>query len=238
MTPPLLDINGLHAGYGAVRVLHGLSLNVAPKSITALLGSNGAGKTTLMRAICGLIPTEAGDIRYDGRRMNDMSADRRVAQGISLVPEGRMIFPEFTVEENLRVGAVGPRVRADVPRLMDRMFGLFPRLAERRRQLGHTLSGGEQQMLAIARGLMAEPRLLLLDEPSLGLAPLVVSQVFDAIERIRKDGLTVMVVEQNVRRTLSIADFAYVIEHGALAMSGPAKDVADNDGVKRAYLGL
>jgi branched-chain amino acid transport system ATP-binding protein len=238
MAPPLLEVDSVRAGYGAVRVLEGLSLSVARQSITALVGSNGAGKTTLMRVLCGLLPIQAGRLVYDGVSIDALRPNARVELGISLVPEGRMIFPELSVEENLRAGALTPRARPRARQSLERMYALFPRLADRRRQVGQTLSGGEQQMLAIARALMAEPRLLLLDEPSLGLAPQVVSQVFDTIERIRNDGVTVLIVEQNVRRTLAVADYAYVIEHGALALAGEAASVAADPEVRRAYLGL
>jgi branched-chain amino acid transport system ATP-binding protein len=234
----LLELEEVRAGYGPVQVLHGVSLRVPNRSITALLGSNGAGKTTAMRSIAGLVEITAGSIRFAGQPVERLASNRRVERGISLVPEGRLIFPEFTVAENLRIGACVPRVRGRADTLAQRMYDLFPRLRERRTQLGRTLSGGEQQMLAIARALMAEPRLLLLDEPSLGLAPQVVAHVFEVVRRIQQDGVTVLIVEQNAQQVLEFADYAYVLENGTLALEGPARLLAQDERVKRAYLGL
>ncbi len=232
----LLETRGLSAGYGEIRVLRGVSLEVAEGGITALVGSQGAGKTTLMRTVSGLQRPEGGQVLFDGRDIGALPAGRRVAMGISLVPEGRLIFPEFTVEQNLRVGAFSARRNAD--RNLERMFETFPRLRERRTQRGETLSGGEQQMLALARGLMSEPRLLLLDEPSLGLAPAVALLLFDAVERLRESGMTVLIVEQDIRSTLEIADHAYVMENGRIVMTGRASDLLADDSVRRAYLGM
>jgi branched-chain amino acid transport system ATP-binding protein len=234
----LLELDAVRAGYGAVRVLHGVTLRVPERRITALLGSNGAGKTTAMRSIAGLLEITGGSIRFAGIPVEGWPSNRRVEHGISLVPEGRLIFPEFTVNENLRVGAYVARVRQRADALVHRMYELFPRLAERRDQPGRTLSGGEQQMLAIARALMSEPRLLLLDEPSLGLAPQVVTHLFEAIRRIQQDGVTVLIVEQNARQVLELADYGYVLENGTLALEGPASQLASDGRVKRAYLGL
>ena len=238
MTKPLLEVRGVSAGYGQVQVLKDLSLTVEEGSITALLGANGAGKTTLMRVISGLIPTVSGELVFDGRNISRLASNGRVDLGISLVPEGRLIFPEFSVEENLKVGAFLARVRGRQAALSRQMMELFPRLRERQRQAGQTLSGGEQQMLAIARALMSEPRLLLLDEPSLGLAPQVVAQVFDKIQEVRRNGVTVFIVEQDVHATLEFADYAYVIENGELQIDGPAADIRENPKVREAYLGL
>ena len=238
MKKPLLEVRGVSAGYGQVKVLKDLALKVDEGSITALLGANGAGKTTLMRVISGLIPTTAGDLVFDGRSVSRTSSSGRVDLGISLVPEGRLIFPEFTVEENLKVGAFVRRVRGRQAELSRQMMDLFPRLRERHRQVGETLSGGEQQMLAIARALMSEPRLLLLDEPSLGLAPQVVVQVFDKIQEVRRNGVTVFIVEQDVHATLEFADYAYVIENGELQIEGSAGDIREDPRVKESYLGL
>ena len=238
MNKPLLEVRGVSAGYGQVKVLRDLSLKVEEGSISALLGANGAGKTTLMRVISGLIPTTAGELVFDGRDISRMPSNGRVDLGISLVPEGRLIFPEFTVEENLKVGAFLGRVRGRQTELSRQMMELFPRLGERQRQAGQTLSGGEQQMLAIARALMSEPRLLLLDEPSLGLAPQVVAQVFDKIQEVRRNGVTVFIVEQDVHATLEFADYAYVVENGELQFEGPAGDIRENPRVRESYLGL
>lgn len=238
MTGPLLRLQGATAGYGEIEVLHELSIDVESGSITALLGSNGAGKTTAMRCICGLLPLSRGDLHFAGQAIRDLPACRRVEMGIALVPEGRMIFPDFSVEENLQIGGFIPRVRAHRHRLYETMYGLFPMLKERRRQAAGTLSGGEQQMLALARGLMSEPKLILLDEPSLGLAPKVVSQLFKTIVSIRASGVTVFIVEQNIHRTLAIADHAYVIENGKLAMQGKGSALKNDPHIRRAYLGL
>ena len=204
----LLELHQVVSGYGEVRVLHGVSLTVAAGSITALVGSNGAGKTTLMRVISGLLPLASGRIAFDGQDIGAAATHRRIGLGLALVPEGRLIFPDFTVEENLKVGAIAPHARPERDRRIEEMFDLFPRLRERSRQAGGTLSGGEQQMLALARGMMACPRLLLLDEPSLGLAPIVVEQLFDVIPRIRDAGVTVFIVEQDVRSSLELPDNA------------------------------
>ena len=238
MNQPLLEVRGVSAGYGQVKVLRDLSLTVGEGSITALLGANGAGKTTLMRVISGLIPTTSGDLVFDGGSISRTPSSGRVDLGISLVPEGRLIFPEFSVEENLKVGAFLGRVRGRQAELARQMLDLFPRLRERRRQAGQTLSGGEQQMLAIARALMSEPRLLLLDEPSLGLAPQVVAQLFEKIREVRRNGVTVFIVEQDVHATLEFADYAYVIENGEMQIEGPAGDIREDPRVRESYLGL
>jgi branched-chain amino acid transport system ATP-binding protein len=234
----LLETRDLSAGYGEVRVLHDVALRVEEGSITALVGSNGAGKTTLMRTISGLLPHNAGSIVFAGDEIGGLATDRRVAMGISLVPEGRMIFPDFTVEQNLRVGAFVARARTATDRNLEKMFDLFPRLRERRNQRGETLSGGEQQMLALARGLMSEPGMLLLDEPSLGLAPTVSQLLFETVLRVRDSGVTVFIVEQDIRSTLEIADRAYVMENGHIVLSGTGAGLLTDESVKQAYLGL
>ncbi len=237
MTAPLFEMTGLSAGYDEVRVLHDVTLSVRQGSITALVGSNGAGKTTLMRTAAGLLAHQSGTIRFDGTDIGARNASARVALGLALVPEGRMIFPEFTVEENLRAGAFIARARANLAANMNRMFSLFPRLRERRHQQGVTLSGGEQQMLALARGLMSEPRLLLLDEPSLGLAPNVASILFESVAGIRKSGVTVLMAEQDIHATLAIADFAHVLENGRVTLSGSGDALLGDSRIKEAYLG-
>jgi branched-chain amino acid transport system ATP-binding protein len=234
----LLDVRNLAAGYGEVAVLRDISFSVTDRSITALIGSNGAGKTTAMRAVAGLLPARSGTIEFAGRDLTRARASERVEAGLALVPEGRLVFPEFTVEETLRVGAYCLRARAGAAERVPQMYALFPRLYERRRIAAGALSGGEQQMLAIARGLMSAPRLLLLDEPSLGLAPAVVTDVFEAIVSIARSGVAVCLVEQDVHLSLEIADHAYVLENGAIATSGPARQMLESDQVKRSYLGL
>ncbi|MCF4167368.1 ABC transporter ATP-binding protein [Zavarzinia compransoris] len=238
MSGHILELDGIHAGYGEVRVLHGVSLKVRTGGVTALIGSNGAGKTTLLRVIAGLLPVRRGNLVYDYREFTDADAAHRVEAGIALVPEGRMVFPDFTVEENLLIGAFTPRVRARRVELAATLYDRYPILKERRRQLAGTLSGGQQQLLAIARGLMSEPKLLLLDEPSLGLSPQAVADLFRMIEEIRATGVTIMLVEQNVRSTLEISDTAFVLETGEIALSGRAADLLADDRVRQAYLGL
>jgi branched-chain amino acid transport system ATP-binding protein len=238
MSAPLLAVDGLFAGYGAVGVLHGVSLAVAPGSVTALIGGNGAGKTTLMRVLAGALPPARGTIAFDGTPLARLAACRRVAAGLVLVPEGRLIFPQMTVEENLRIGGIAVAKQGDAGARLAAVYELFPRLAERRRQLGGTLSGGEQQMLAIGRGLMAAPRLLLLDEPTLGLAPLMVREIFATIARLRDGGTTILLAEQDVPRTLGIADRAYVIENGRVAFSGAGRELLGDARVRSSYLGL
>lgn len=233
----LLAVTDLHAGYGEVRVLHGVSLNAAAGGITAVIGSNGAGKSTLMRSLCGMIEPSDGDILFDGQPIGGLSTDRIVAQGITMVPEGRWIFPEMTVMENLRVGAIAPRGRARQAETLDMVLDMFPRLRERTGQLGGTLSGGEQQMLALGRGLMAAPRVLLLDEPTLGLAPGIAKQIFQILPKLVELGLTVILAEQNVSRTLSIARYAYVLENGRVVLEGTGADLLGQDQVRAAYLG-
>jgi branched-chain amino acid transport system ATP-binding protein len=234
----LLSVRNLCAGYGDVAVLHDVTFAVADGAITALIGSNGAGKTTAMRTLAGLLPARSGQIDFAGRDLAAASPSERVAAGLALVPEGRLVFPEFTVEETLRVGAYCTRARAGATERMGHMYGLFPRLHERRRSLAGSLSGGEQQMLAIARGLMSAPRLLLLDEPSLGLAPAIVEQLFQTIVAIAKSGVAVCLVEQDVQLSLEVADYGYMLENGAIVLEGPARDLLQSERVRTGYLGL
>jgi branched-chain amino acid transport system ATP-binding protein len=233
----VLEVEDLVAGYGAVQVLHGVSLRVDAGQVVAVLGANGAGKTTLNKAISGLVRPRAGAIRFAGERIDRLSPGAIVARGLVHVPEGRRIFPNMSVRENLELGSY-LRGRANRAQNLERAFAIFPRLQERTGQLAGTLSGGEQQMLAIGRGLMAEPRLLILDEPSLGLSPRLVEELFALIARIAGEGLSVMLVEQNVVQSLALADRAYVIENGAVAMAGPAAELAADPALERAYLGL
>ncbi len=233
----LLEAIGLHAWYGETKALHGLDFAVEEGGVTALLGANGAGKTTTLRAICGMIRTE-GEIHFNGARIDGQATETIVGRGIAHVPDGRGTFMELTVEENLRLGAYTRRDKAALARDFQRVFQYFPRLQERRRQQAGTLSGGEQQMLAIARALLLGPKLLLLDEPSFGLAPLIVREIFEIMHRInRDDGVSILVVEQNASLALAIADRAYLLETGRIVMSGPAKEIGRDEAVRRSYLG-
>jgi branched-chain amino acid transport system ATP-binding protein len=234
----LLAADSVVAGYGDVLVVHGVAIGAEEGRITALIGANGAGKTTLMRAIAGVLPLAAGALTFAGRAIDRLRAHGRVEAGLVLVPEGRLIFPHMTVEENLRIGAINRRARPVLAEGLDEVYALFPRLAERRRQLGGTLSGGEQQMLALARGLMAKPRLLLLDEPTLGLAPIMTRLIFETLARLRAAGLTILLAEQDVAQTLALADRAYVLENGRIALEGSGRELLDDPRVKAAYLGL
>jgi branched-chain amino acid transport system ATP-binding protein len=234
----LLVVEGLRVGYGKVEVLHGIDLSVAPGEIVALLGSNGAGKTTTLRALSGLEPVRGGQVALGGESLNGVKAHRITALGLAHVPERRRLFSPLTVEENLRLGGYLIRDQAaELKRRMEAMYALFPRLAERRLQLAGTLSGGEQQMVAIARALMLQPRLLVLDEPSMGLAPLIVRSIFGIVKRLRDEGMAVLLVEQNARQTLRIADRAYVLESGSILIHGAAADLALDPRVQAAYLG-
>jgi branched-chain amino acid transport system ATP-binding protein len=235
---PLLEVDDVFAGYAGIRVLDGVSLQVQPGSITALLGSNGAGKTTLLRTIVGLIKTNRGRILHEGQPIQQLPPQQRVERGIVLVPEGRQLFSDFTVEENLKLGAFVPHARERMSASLEEIYRIFPKLAERRRQAARTMSGGEQQMLALARGLMARPRLLMLDEPSLGLAPVITAQLFQIIRQIRSNGVTIFIVEQNVRTTLQIADHAYVLDQGKVGLQGPGTTLADEPRIRAAYLGM
>jgi branched-chain amino acid transport system ATP-binding protein len=234
----LLEVAGLCAGYGDVPVLRGIDLSIPAGSITALIGANGAGKTTLLRAISGIIPTEAGAIHYDGRDIAGMPPQDIVRGGLVQVPEGRRLFPDMTVHENLLVGSSSPVARPKRDENLARVLELFPKVRARRSQLAGTLSGGEQQMVAIARALMASPRLLLLDETSLGLAPIVVDEIFVAVRRLAMQGLTILVVEQNTALALEVADHGYVLEQGRFAIQGAASSLAADPRVKQAYLGI
>ena len=234
----LLEVGGLAGGYGPLRVLHGVDFTVPAGRIAALVGGNGAGKTTTMAMLAGLIAPSAGTIHYRGEAIAGWSPARRVAAGLVLVPEGRLVFPGMTVEENLRLGAIGRQARPHSAEGLEAVYSRFPRLAERRRQAAGTLSGGEQQMLALGRGLMSRPQLLLLDEPSLGLAPVMVDLIFDAIGDLAGAGMTILLSEQNVGLSLELAERAYVLENGAIALSGSGRDLLGNAGVQRAYLGL
>jgi branched-chain amino acid transport system ATP-binding protein len=234
----LLEVVGLCAGYGDVPVLRGIDLSIPAGSITALIGANGAGKTTLLRAISGIIPIEAGTIHYDGKDIAGMPPQDIVRGGLVQVPEGRRLFPDMTVHENLLVGSSSPVARPKRDENLATVLELFPKVRARLSQLAGTLSGGEQQMVAIARALMASPRLLLLDETSLGLAPIVVDEIFVAVRRLVMQGLTILVVEQNTALALEVADYGYVLEQGRFAIQGAASSLAADPRVKQAYLGI
>lgn len=234
---PLLEVQGVSAGYGAMPVLHEITLKVYPAEIVALVGSNGAGKTTLLRALSRVISCTGG-IVMNNRDLLPMTPEQVFAVGLVQVPEGRQIFERMSVHDNLLMGAFKRNDNAAVARDLDRMYALFPRLSERRRQLAGTMSGGEQQMCAIARGLMAAPIMLMIDEMSLGLAPVIVEQLINVLATIRDDGVTVLLVEQDVNLALSIADRAYVMESGRIVHSGPARKLVDDPDVRRAYLGI
>jgi branched-chain amino acid transport system ATP-binding protein len=233
----MLEVRGLRAGYGGTEVLRGIDISVAADEIVAVLGSNGVGKTTLNKVLSGVLPRRTGDIVFDGRPISNLSAPAIVAAGLIHVPEGRKVFPNLNVSENLDLGSYR-RGRERRARNRERVFEIFPRLRERVTQLAGTLSGGEQQMLAIGRGLMADPRLLILDEPSLGLSPLLVEEMFALIRRLNDDGLPIMLVEQNVVQSLELASRAYILENGRFALSGSAAEVRANPDLKRAYLGM
>ncbi|HET9823514.1 MAG TPA: ABC transporter ATP-binding protein [Burkholderiaceae bacterium] len=237
MTPALLEVSDLRAGYGRVEVLRGVSLAVGAGEIVALLGSNGAGKTTLNHTLSGLVPARGGTVRFDGVDLTGAHSRRVVQAGLIQVPEGRRIFPNLSVRENLELGAYA-RARAQRERNLERVYAAFPRLAERAQQKAGTMSGGEQQMLAIGRGLMAEPRLLILDEPSLGLSPLLVDEMFALVHRLHDEGLAILLVEQNVGQSLEIAERAYVLENGQLRFAGTPAELLASDELRRAYLGL
>jgi branched-chain amino acid transport system ATP-binding protein len=233
----MLKLQDVHAGYGNIKVLKGVSLEVPDRSIVTLLGANGAGKTTTARTIVGLTPSTAGSIEFDGKRIEKLGPDRMIGLGIALVPQGRLLFPELTVDENLQLGAYTRRDKAEVRENAEKAYAQFPILKERHKQDAGTLSGGQQQMLAIARALMGRPRLLILDEPSLGLAPRIVKEIFETIVRIQQDGCAILLVEQNANMALSISDSGYVLESGHVSISGSAKDLANDPRVQQAYLG-
>jgi branched-chain amino acid transport system ATP-binding protein len=234
----LLEMVDGCVSYGKVTAIQNISLSVNDGSIVTIIGGNGAGKTTTLRAISGLARLSSGEIRFAGERIDHLPPDKIVARGIAHVPEGRRVFPDLSAEENLRTGAFLRRDKAAIKSDLDKVFGLFPRLLERRRQLAKTMSGGEQQMLAIGRALMAKPKLLLMDEPSMGLAPVIVEDIARIIQDINAEGVPVVLVEQNAELALELADEAYVLETGSLALHGPAAELRNNEHVRAAYLGI
>ncbi|GAC69919.1 branched-chain amino acid ABC transporter ATP-binding protein [Gordonia soli NBRC 108243] len=237
---PVLQIDDMVVHYGRITALHGISLSVGAGELVTLLGANGAGKSTTMRGISGLNRLTSGDIRFNGESIANLAPHERVSRGIIQVPEGRRIFPGMTVLENLDMGCYGRKFpsKADYRSSLDHVFDLFPRLGERKSQYGGTMSGGEQQMLAIGRALMARPTLLLLDEPSMGLAPMVIQQIFRIISQINSEGTTILLVEQNAQQALSRSDRGYILETGTITKDGPGKDLLVDDAVREAYLGV
>lgn len=233
----MLKINDLHVSYGGIKALRGVSLEVPDKKIVTLIGANGAGKSTLLRTISGLVKAESGSISFDGTEIMNKQISSICEKGIALVPEGRRVFANLTVEENLRIGAYLRKDRDKIKEDYDWVYELFPRLKERSWQLAGTLSGGEQQMLAVGRALMSRPKIMMMDEPSLGLAPLVVRQIFEIIGQINKAGVTILLIEQNANMALNVADDAYVLETGEIVLHGPGKELLENEQVKEAYLG-
>ena len=233
---PLLKVNNLHVFYGAIHAIKGITLEVYQGEIVTLIGANGAGKSTTLNTIAGLLKPRQGTVALDGVPVGGTAASKMVYQGLSLCPEGRRVFQRMTVRENLEMGAFS-RPREEISASLEEMFGRFPRLREREKQIAGTLSGGEQQMLAMARALMSRPKLLMLDEPSMGLAPILVDQIFGIIEELHKAGSTILLVEQNAQMALSVANRAYVLETGLITMSGEASELLQNDDVRKAYLG-
>ena len=233
----MLEIKDLHVFYGAIHALKGVSLTVADGELVSLIGANGAGKTTTLHAISGLLPAASGSILLDGTDLQKVPANTIIGLGMAHVPEGRHVFARMTVEENLRMGAYILRDQKQIAENLERVYGHFPRLKERRRQLAGTLSGGEQQMLATGRALMTNPKIVLMDEPSMGLSPLLVKEIFSIIQELHKSGITILLVEQNAKMALAVSDRAYVLETGTISMEGPAAELAADDRVRKAYLG-
>ena len=233
----MLKINNLNVFFGGIHALKGISFDVPMGKVVTLIEANGAGKSTTLRTICGLIKPRGGQIKFSNNEINNIPADKIVKKGIALIPEGRKIFPNLTVQENLSLGAFARTDKKEIEKDLEWVYELFPRVKERLWQKGGTLSGGEQQMLAISRGLMSRPKLLMMDEPSLGLAPLLVKEIFDIIKKIHEDGITVLLVEQNAFAALKIADYAYVLETGKVVLQGTGEELLKDERVKKAYLG-
>jgi branched-chain amino acid transport system ATP-binding protein len=233
-----LEVRGVRGGYGDVTVLKDVSLDVREEEVVALVGANGAGKSTLLRTISGLLRPTAGEIHFAGERIDQVSPHHVVELGFVQVPEGKQLFPQMTVEENLLVGAMCPRARADRRRSLDEVYGLFAEIVDKRTRQAGSLSGGEQQMVAVGRALMARPSILAMDEPSLGLAPVVVDRLFDVLQRIRKSGQTILIIEQNVQQTLEMADRGYVMENGQIVLTGTGRELLGNEHLKSHYLGV
>lgn len=237
-TEVLLQVKDIDVFYGDIQVLWGIAFQVNEGEVVALVGANGAGKSTTLRAISGLVPLRRGEILLKGQPLHRTPGHQIIDYGIAHVPEARRLFPDMTVRENLVMGSLKKGAREEREASLERVFKTFPRLAERARQLAGTLSGGEQQMLAVGRGLMSKPKLLMFDEPSLGLAPIIVNQIFEVVQKVREEGVTVLIVEQNVTQTLKVADRAYVLENGRITLEGPCSELLTNDYVRKAYLGI
>jgi len=233
----LLEVKDLEVYYGVIKALQGISFEVNEGEVVTLIGANGAGKTTTLHAITGLLEAKSGSVMYEGVDLTKTPAHKIVSLGMAHVPEGRRVFPDLSVMQNLKLGAYTRSDKAEIEATLNTVFERFPRLLERKNQLAGTLSGGEQQMLAIGRALMSKPKIILMDEPSMGLSPIYVNEVFEIIKKVSADGVTVLLVEQNAKKALSIADRAYVIETGSIVLSGNAKDLLNNDDIKKAYLG-
>ncbi len=234
----ILEVNNIASGYEGVQILWGVNLKLEPGKLTTLVGSNGVGKTTLLKTVMGLMRPLEGTVSFQGEDVSNLAAHARAQAGMVLVPEGRQLFTEMTIYENLELGAFSPRARASFNQNLEKVYGLFPRLKERARQKAGTLSGGEQQMVAVARGLMAEPEVLMLDELSLGLSPLLALTLFEALTRLKNTGLTTLLLEQNVTMALAVSDYAYVLAEGKVHLEGPARELSKNDEVRRTYLGI
>ena len=234
---PMLDVRGIDVAYGGIRAVRHLNLHVHPGELVALIGANGAGKSTTLRAICGLVPLAAGSIHYQGQSLAGQAVHSMVRQGLVMVPEGRGIFPQLTIEENLHMGAYSRADKAAIAHEVEQVYMRFPRLAERRKQTAGTLSGGEQQMLAMGRAILSKPTLLLLDEPTMGLAPIMVDKIFEVIQDISQQGVTILLIEQNARLALEVSQRGYVLESGELTLQGPAQDLLHDPKVRAAYLG-
>jgi branched-chain amino acid transport system ATP-binding protein len=234
----LLEIQNVSSGYGEVQILWDVSLNLERGKLTALVGSNGAGKTTLLRTVMGLLKPSQGTVTFDNRDLTRVSPHAKAAQGIVLVPEGRQLFPSMSVYENLQMGAYSARARANFAENLEKVYDMLPRLKERADQKAGTLSGGEQQMLAVARGLMAQPEILMFDELSLGLAPVLVLGLFEVLQRLKDEGLTMLLVEQNVQMALAVSEYAYVLAEGRVDLEGPSKELARDEHIREAYLGI
>ena len=234
----MIELKDINAGYGQVQIVRDVSMNIDNNEIVALIGANGAGKSTIIKTISGMLPVSSGSIIFEGKRIENMPAHKIITNGIALVPEGRRLFPYMTVQENLELGAYVENNREKVQENMEWVFSLFPILQERRAQLAGTFSGGEQQMLTIGRALMSKPKFLMMDEPSLGLSPMIVDEVFKTVEVLQNEGVTILLVEQNVRKSLEIVSRGYVLEHGRIVLSGEAKELLEDENVTKAYLGM
>ena len=234
----MIEVTNVEAGYGELQIIFDVSISIDQNEIVALVGANGAGKSTLIKTMCGLLPVTAGSISIEGHRIENSKTHKIIDHGIALVPEGRRLFSYMTVLENLELGAYVEKDKSKVSKNLEWVYSLFPKLYDRRSQLAGTFSGGEQQMLTIGRALMSRPKFLILDEPSLGLAPVIVDDVFNIVRLLHDEGVTILLVEQNVRQSLQLADRAYVLEHGRIALDGPAAQLLEDENVKKAYLGM